>query len=67
MSLVREGVVVGGEYSGWSVLIDDDREGETGGYYLYLKKDDVQGGDYWFEFEESLQVQLADFSIDWSD
>ncbi|MBX8497018.1 hypothetical protein [Pseudomonas cichorii] len=44
MSLVREGVVVGGEYSGWSIFIDDDREGETGGYYLYLKKDNVQGG-----------------------
>ncbi|MBX8516835.1 hypothetical protein K5D69_19320 [Pseudomonas cichorii] len=44
MSLVREGVVVGGEYSGWSIFIDDDREGETGGCYLYLKKDNVQGG-----------------------
>lgn len=38
MSVIREGVIVGGEYSGWKVLIDDDRCGDTGGYYMYLKK-----------------------------
>ncbi|WP_322360494.1 hypothetical protein [Pseudomonas sichuanensis] len=38
MSVIREGVIVGGEYSGWKVLIDDDRCGDTGGCYMYLKK-----------------------------
>lgn len=38
MSIIREGIVIGGGYFGWRVLIDDDRDGGTGGYYLYLKK-----------------------------
>lgn len=38
MSIVRKGVVVTGEYSGWEVVVADDRDGDTGGYYLYLKK-----------------------------
>ncbi|WP_422777333.1 hypothetical protein ACOXXE_07530 [Pseudomonas mediterranea] len=49
MSVIREGVVVGGEYVGWKIFIDDDRDGDSGGYYLYLKKSDGEGFDYWFE------------------
>lgn len=67
MSIIREGVVVGGEYSGWKVLIDDDSDGDTGGYYLYLKKSDDEGFDYWFEHEGGLQSQLVDFDIKWAD
>lgn len=67
MSIIREGIVVDGEYFGWRVLVDDDRDGDTGGYYLYLKKSDGQGFDYWFEHETGLQAQLADFSVDWID
>ncbi|MGE7964653.1 hypothetical protein ACQKPC_20140 [Pseudomonas sp. NPDC089918] len=65
MSIIREGIVVTGEYSGWRVRIDDDRGGDTGGYYLYLEKIDGQGFDYWFEHEAGLQAQLADFNISW--
>lgn len=54
MSIIREGIVVAGEYSGWRVRIDDDRGGDTGGYYLYLENIDGQGFDYWFEHEAGL-------------
>lgn len=65
MSVIREGVVVAGEYSGWRVRVDDDHDGDTGGYYLYLENNDGQGFDYWFEHEAGLQAQLADFNIAW--
>lgn len=38
MSVIRKGIVVDGEYSGWKVFVDDDRDGETSGYYLYLTR-----------------------------
>ncbi|WP_233237908.1 hypothetical protein [Bordetella sp. LUAb4] len=60
MTIIWAGVVVSGEYSGWKVHIDDDRAGDTGGYYLYLKNGDVEGFDYWFEHKEELQSQLLD-------
>lgn len=43
MSIVRKGIVVAGEYSGWNIFVDDDRDGDTGGYYLYLKKVMLRG------------------------
>lgn len=64
MPIIREGVVVSGEYSGWKLLISDDRDGDAGGYYIYLKKDD-EGFGYWFENEIWLQAQLADFEVKW--
>jgi len=65
MSIVRKGIVVTGEYSGWEIVVADDRDGDTGGYYLYLKKSDVEGFDYWFEHEAGLQAQLVDFEVGW--
>lgn len=38
MPIIRKGVVVGGEYLGWKIFVDDDRDGGTGGYYLFLEK-----------------------------
>ncbi|MCS3836411.1 hypothetical protein HNR03_000991 [Pseudomonas sp. JAI111] len=67
MSVIREGVVVGGQYSGWKVFVDDERCGDTGGYYLYLKRSDSEGFDYWFESEAILQAQLVDCDVDWMD
>ncbi|WP_207286308.1 MULTISPECIES: hypothetical protein [unclassified Pseudomonas] len=67
MSIVRKGIVVAGEYSGWNIFVDDDRDGDTGGYYLYLKKSDAEGFDYWFEHEVGLQAQLVGFEVDWID
>ncbi|MDC7818958.1 MULTISPECIES: hypothetical protein [Pseudomonas] len=65
MSIIRKGVVVSGEYSGWNISIDDDREGETGGYYLFLSSEDGQVFDYWFALELHLDNQLSDFDVDW--
>ncbi|UNB65341.1 hypothetical protein [Pseudomonas syringae group genomosp. 7] len=65
MSIARKGIVVTGEYSGWEVIVVDDRDGDTGGYYFYLKKSNVEGFDYWFEDETGLQAQLADFEVEW--
>ncbi|MCZ8382921.1 hypothetical protein [Achromobacter xylosoxidans] len=65
MSIVRRGIVVSGEYSGWKILVADDRDGDTGGYYLYLKRSDTEGFDCWFEREAELQTQLADFEVKW--
>ena len=65
MSIARKGIVVAGEYSGWEIVVADDRDGDTGGYYLYLKRGDVEGFDYWFEHEAGLQAQLVDFEVKW--
>jgi hypothetical protein len=43
MSINREGMVVVGEYSGWKIFVGDDRNGDTGGYYLCLKKVMLKG------------------------
>lgn len=67
VTIVRKGFVVTGEYSGWKIFIADDRDGDTGGYYIYLKKSDVEGFDYWFENKTGLQAQLADFEVRWMD
>jgi len=67
VTIIRKGYVVSGEYSGWEISIDDDRGGDTGGYYVYLKKSDAEYFDYWFEHEAGLQVQLADFEVRWVD
>ncbi len=65
MAIIKSGVVSSGEFLGWSISIDDDREGETGGYYIYLNKSGQHGFDYWFEHERELQAQLEDFEVDW--
>jgi hypothetical protein len=41
MSIFRNGIVTTGEYSGWEITVANDRDGDTGGYYLYLKKSDI--------------------------
>ncbi|MBF7145020.1 hypothetical protein HBH25_22565 [Pseudomonas sp. hsmgli-8] len=65
MSSVWKGIVVSGEYSGWEIVVADDRDGDTGGYYLYLKKSDVEAFDCWFEHEAGLHAQLDDFEVEW--
>lgn len=62
---IRNGIVTTGEYSGWEITVADDRDGDTGGYYLYLKKSDIESFDYWFEHEAGLQAQLVDFEVEW--
>lgn len=65
MSIARKGIIVNGEYSGWEIVVAADRDGDTGGYYLYLNKSDVEGFDYWFEHEAGLQAQLVDCEVRW--
>lgn len=65
MFIVRNGIVVTGEYSGWKIVVADDRDGDTGGYYIYLNKSDAEGFDYWFEHEAGLQAQLVEFEVEW--
>ena len=65
MSIARKGIIVTGEYSGWEIVVAADRDGYTGGYYLYLNKNNVEGFDYWFEHEAELQAQLVDFEVKW--
>ncbi|MDI2595562.1 hypothetical protein POF45_29665 [Pseudomonas sp. 681] len=36
MQIIRTGTVLTGEYAGWKIEIQDDRAGETGGYYLFM-------------------------------
>lgn len=65
MTIIRKGVVVSGEYSGWKITIDEDREGGTGGYYLFLTSSDGRTFDFWFELKLHLDNQLSEFGIDW--
>jgi hypothetical protein len=65
MSLSRKGVIIGGEYAGWGICVEDDRDSDTGGCYLYLQKNDKEGFDCWFEDELGLNAQLTDYEVDW--
>ncbi|NBF06622.1 hypothetical protein GV819_30585 [Pseudomonas sp. Fl5BN2] len=65
MTIIRKGVVVSGEYSGWNISIDDDREGGTGGYYLFLTSSDGRAFNFWFELELHLDNHLSEFDIGW--
>lgn len=48
------------------MIVDDDSDGSTGGYFLYIKSD-FDGFDYWFESQRELQNQLLDFAVEWID
>ncbi len=62
--IIKIGTVVAGEYSGYTIIVDDDSEGETGGFYIYLKGEGG-GFDYWFENVDHLNNQLSDFDVEW--
>ncbi|MFJ4193927.1 hypothetical protein [Pseudomonas sp. NPDC089534] len=66
MRIIRTGTVLTGEYAGWRVEIQDDREGQTGGYYLFLVQGDSNGFDSWFERIEQLQQQISELDVRWS-
>jgi len=67
MAIVRKGFVVSGEYSGGEILVAYDQDGDTAGYYIYLKNSDGEGFDHWCENETGLQAQLTDFEVRWMD
>lgn len=65
MPVIKKGIIDCGEYEGWGVLIDDDRDGETGGFYLLFEKSADEGFDCWFETEEQLSAQLSEYKVTW--
>ncbi|MDF3845573.1 hypothetical protein P3W55_28030 [Pseudomonas citronellolis] len=65
MPVIRKGVIVSGEYDGWVVLVDDDRSGDTGGFYLYFERGPNEGFDYWFENDGQLKSELTEYEISW--
>lgn len=66
MQILRTGTVLTGEYAGWTIEIQDDRAGETGGYYLLLVQNESNGFDSWFEFIEQLQQQISELDVRWN-
>lgn len=51
---------------GWSIFIDNDQDGATGGFYFFLESPDGQGFDFWFEDEKNLLAQLEEVQVDWT-
>lgn len=64
MDIYKRGVIVSGDYVGWSLTVVDDRA-VSGGFYLYLNNGVGDGFDYWFEKEGFLKNQLDDFDVNW--
>ena len=65
MAVIRRGLIVSGEYDGWGILIDDDRSGDTGGFYLYFEKGLNEGFDCWYESEDQLNSELSGYKVIW--
>lgn len=65
MTVIRKGVIVSGEYDGWVVLVDDDRSGDTGGFYLYFERVLNEGFDCWYESEDQLDSELSEYQVIW--
>lgn len=66
MQITRTGTVLTGEHTGWTIKIQDDRAGETGGYYLYLVQDELNGFDSWFETIEQLEQEISELEVRWN-
>ena len=62
--IVKEGCIKQGIYRNWKFVIEDDTEGETGGYYLLLQNNNQTQYDYWFEKYDYLKNQLQTLYID---
>jgi len=62
------GVILNGKTKGWNITIQDDTEGETGGYYIleWSSEDDNKGFDNWYENIENLLFNLTGREIDWT-
>lgn len=61
---MKEGYINQGVYKDWKFIIEDDTEGETGGYYLLLQNNDQTIYDYWFEKYDYLNNQLETLYVD---
>ena len=63
--IIKNGIIISGEYVGWEIQIVDDSSGDTGGFYLILRNGGTELFDYWFEKKQFLDNQLADFDVKW--
>lgn len=60
-----------GKYANWYLMIEDDTDGSTGGFYIYTVKNPKvefsEGYDNWVENEETLKSYMREnnFQIDW--
>ena len=66
------GKILDGQYSDWYLMVDDDTDGSTGGFYIYTVKNPndktSEGYDDWVENEETLKRYMNNikFQIDWT-
>ena len=66
------GKILDGEYADWYLMIDDDTDGLTGGFYIYKVKDpndkSSEGYDDWVENKSVLNSYMNNikFQIDWN-
>ena len=65
--IVKNGKIKSGVYKGYSVFIEDDRNGTTGGFYVYLNDGKKVFFDYWFDNFDCVCNQLEEFEIEWSE
>jgi len=65
MPTTRSGTILSGEHTGWTITIQDDTAGETGGYYLYLADEQLNGFDAWFESMEPLEREISELEVRW--
>lgn len=65
MQITRTGTVLTGEHASWTISVQDDSAGETGGYFLYLLLDELHGFDSWFETTEQLEREISEFDVRW--
>ena len=65
------GKILDGEYANWYLMVDDDTNGSTGGFYIYTVKnpkiEKSEGYDDWVENERDLDNYMKNFKskIDW--
>lgn len=62
--IIKAGTILSGNFAGYTIVVDDDTEGETGGFYLYIKGE-VDSFDCWFDSLEQLGNQIVDFDVEW--
>jgi hypothetical protein len=66
------GKITNGQYADWYLMIEDDTNGSTGGFYIYTVKNpkvkDSEGYDDWVENEEALKNYIShiNFQVDWN-
>jgi hypothetical protein len=65
MHITRTGTVLTGEYAGWTISTQDDSAGTTGGFFLYLVRDELHGFDSWFESFQQLEHEISEFEVRW--